>query len=788
MTLEMWPHSVRAENYIVLAQVEGGALVPVPVDPVYTVRGAALQLPGSTFAGAVQPDGLWGTLVLPDGTRHWIEPAGARVPGAGPNDHVVYRDIDVVGSPGDCGNEFMPQGPNQPQGDDLGQPPGRIPPVPVVPPGRDHGQRPDANNDDGGIAGGTVCYTQLACDADFEFFGAHGSTVAGVTSRINLVINTMNPQYETQCGITHVITTIIVRTTAADPYTSFDSDTLLCQFLTEWTNNMGGVTRDVAKLFTGRELNGTTIGQATNFGEICDLAGFCQAPPALDDGGYCHSENDCCTTLACSTDLAAHELGHLWSATHCCAGTTMNPSITCANSFSAASIGQIVAHRNAIDDTCLQCGGSTCPGTGSCYVVHGTPGCSDSDCCETVCAVDIFCCNTSWDQICVNEALDLCGNCGDGAAGSCFVVHATPGCNDAACCAQICALDAFCCNSSWDSLCVDEAQELCAGCGAATSGSCFLVHANPGCNNADCCATVCDADPFCCDNNWDSICVDEAQELCAGCGSTTSGSCFVTHANTGCNDGDCCAMVCDIDTFCCATSWDSICVGEAQELCAGCGDPASGSCFSSHGNPGCNIGSCCSTVCNFDTFCCDNNWDSICANEAEDLCGCPADIAPPGGNGVVNVEDLLVVIGAWGACSDCPADLVPAGNNGLVNVQDLLKIISSWGPCPDFCSAPFSCGGPIVECPNGEAGCFCWEGPGGVNVCAPDFFCPPFGTPCNNGICPPGMICVTSSCCGVPTCAPICGIAIEGPPAPGQEVPVGALMSSGRTWTGETAK
>ena len=29
---------------------------------------------------------------------------------------------------------------------------------------------------------------------------------------------------------------------------------------------------------------------------------------------------------------------------------------------------------------------------------------------------------------------------------------------------------------------------------------------------------------------------------------------------------------------------------------------------------------------------------------------CPADIAPPGGNGTVNVNDLLAVINAWGAC------------------------------------------------------------------------------------------------------------------------------------------
>jgi len=73
---------------------------------------------------------------------------------------------------------------------------------------------------------------------------------------------------------------------------------------------------------------------------------------------------------------------------------------------------------------------------------------------------------------------------------------------------------------------------------------------------------------------------------------------------------------------------------------------------------------------------------------------CPADIAPIGpvggtpGDGVVNVDDLLAVINAWGACgnpNDCPADIAPPGRptgNDVVNVDDLLTVINAWGPCP----------------------------------------------------------------------------------------------------------
>jgi hypothetical protein len=58
---------------------------------------------------------------------------------------------------------------------------------------------------------------------------------------------------------------------------------------------------------------------------------------------------------------------------------------------------------------------------------------------------------------------------------------------------------------------------------------------------------------------------------------------------------------------------------------------------------------------------------------------CPADIVPAGGDGAVNVADLLAVIGAWGPCAGCPADI---DGNGTVNVADLLAVINAWGPCP----------------------------------------------------------------------------------------------------------
>ncbi|MCI0364002.1 MAG: M12 family metallo-peptidase [Phycisphaerales bacterium] len=74
----------------------------------------------------------------------------------------------------------------------------------------------------------------------------------------------------------------------------------------------------------------------------------------------------------------------------------------------------------------------------------------------------------------------------------------------------------------------------------------------------------------------------------------------------------------------------------------------------------------------------DSNGNNI--PDACDIYSCPGDLAPAfPGDGTVNSDDLLAVIGAWGSCDGCPADL---NQDGQINVIDLLLIIETWGPCP----------------------------------------------------------------------------------------------------------
>jgi CxxC motif-containing protein (DUF1111 family) len=73
-------------------------------------------------------------------------------------------------------------------------------------------------------------------------------------------------------------------------------------------------------------------------------------------------------------------------------------------------------------------------------------------------------------------------------------------------------------------------------------------------------------------------------------------------------------------------------------------------------------------------------------NGTPDECDCPTDCSPPGGNGQVNIDDLLAVINAFGAVgpNDCDVEPVnPDGTvgNGAVNIDDVLAVINAFGPC-----------------------------------------------------------------------------------------------------------
>lgn len=167
----------------------------------------------------------------------------------------------------------------------------------------------------------------------------------------------------------------------------------------------------------------------------------------------------------------------------------------------------------------IRCGQDTCAnGAGDCFTAHeeGQPGCSTASCCNSVCDVDTFCCDVTWDAFCASQAGGFCTSgfptCGT-TSGACDAAQSTPGCNNAECCNAVCDTDPFCCITTWDANCVDQSDLICASCGRGR-GDCFTGRTDPGCNDITCCSKVCAVDPFCCDSEWDATCADQALDLC----------------------------------------------------------------------------------------------------------------------------------------------------------------------------------------------------------------------------------------------------------------------------------
>ena len=119
---------------------------------------------------------------------------------------------------------------------------------------------------------------------------------------------------------------------------------------------------------------------------------------------------------------------------------------------------------------------------------------------------------------------------------------------------------------------------------------------------------------------------------------------------------------------------------KANELCVRtCGGSLAAECCTPHDGTHCSDATCCAAVCANDPFCCNNQWDLICANAAISTCAscapkCPADID---GNGTVGASDLAALLNAWGT-ANAVADL---DGDGVVGAPDLAALLNAWGAC-----------------------------------------------------------------------------------------------------------
>ncbi|HTV20273.1 MAG TPA: hypothetical protein VMG12_16425, partial [Polyangiaceae bacterium] len=154
--------------------------------------------------------------------------------------------------------------------------------------------------------------------------------------------------------------------------------------------------------------------------------------------------------------------------------------------------------------------------------------------------------------------------------------------------------------------------------------SCCEASPLPGCNDSEVLSCVCEADSFCCQVAFDSVCVSEALQCGGTCSNEGAESdCCSASSAPGCTDQAVHDCVCATDFACCSSGFDDVCVAQAISECgAQCTlPPPESDCCSASSAPGCTVPDVQACVCAIDPFCCSAGFDENCAALADSQCG-----------------------------------------------------------------------------------------------------------------------------------------------------------------------
>ncbi len=285
---------------------------------------------------------------------------------------------------------------------------------------------------------------------------------------------------------------------------------------------------------------------------------------------------------------------------------------------------------------------------GDCFVANGTPGCAISSCCHVVCEFDPFCCAAGWDATCAQRANDNCAP------------HVVAG--------------PFPYQGEWyyrlSRSAATEAQKVARSFG----GNLVTIDSFP--KNQFVRQVVGDAGGGALPRLW----IGTTDEPLEGFFRWMSGS-TSTYANWASgepnnflNQEHFVEMYAD-GTWNDNRNTPTAAVHGVIQVPPACGLPGISDCFSVATFPYCTDPVCCEAVCFWDPFCCATQWDSICVGWANAVCvvPCPADLDE---SGAVDGADLGVLLSNWGN-----SGVGDINGDGIVDGADLGALLNAWGAC-----------------------------------------------------------------------------------------------------------
>ncbi len=281
LTFVLQPHSYRSENFRVIEIGEDGVRREIPAPAPRTYRGFSTD-GTATIIGSLFDAGFGGQ-VIREGRETWdVQPLSMAAPVIDEGTYLVYNTTDSLPTGHTCAGAVIEE---------------------------DHLAQPDVNAGAGQRS--SFLELELVMDCDYQFYSIdNGSSTSATIADTENIIGGVSGVYERDLNITCVINEIIVRTSSAsNPYTTNNPETLLDQVRSEWLGTGGTNPRDLLHMFTGRNISGGTIG-------IAWLGATCST-----NLGYGLSESRFTSNYNNRVALTAHEMGHNLNAQHCSGGS-----------------------------------------------------------------------------------------------------------------------------------------------------------------------------------------------------------------------------------------------------------------------------------------------------------------------------------------------------------------------------------------------------------------------------------------------------------------------------------
>ena len=313
------PHDMRAKNYRAVEVGADGVERTVKMGPVRTYKGEVIGRDDARARFTIDDETLEGLIITPE-ERYMVEPMSKYSAVAEPMDFILYKSSDVIeGTALSCPVTMD---------EEINQAFEGVAPQMVEP------QAPEA------VA--ALREIELATEADYEYYKAKGSSSVTANQEILSIMNQVEGVYESQLSLTFKITYQNTWAANTDPYVSSSITVQLDEFTNYWNANRTNIVRDVAHLWTGKNVGGGLAWSEYNFinGVVCRTRNLSYG---LSQG---------ITWVPQKYILTAHEIGHNLSATHAeggaCANTIMNGTSgpNTALSFCTTSRNQITSFVN----------------------------------------------------------------------------------------------------------------------------------------------------------------------------------------------------------------------------------------------------------------------------------------------------------------------------------------------------------------------------------------------------------------------------------------------------------